>query len=104
MIQLIMNASQAMGDGGTVAVALRECPEGYELAVSDDGEGIDPEILDRLFDPFFTPAAGADAGLGLTICYRIVNQHGGELLVHSEPGRGTRVAVLLPAASEDPGG
>ena len=99
VIQLIMNACQAMGGQGTVAVALRECPEGYELAISDDGEGIDPEILDRLFDPFFTTPVGADAGLGLTICYRIVNQHGGELLVHSEPGRGTRVAIVLPAAS-----
>ncbi len=98
VIQLIMNASQSTGGTGTVVVKLSECPEGYEVSISDEGEGIDPEILDRLFDPFFTPPVGADAGLGLTICYRIVHQHGGELLVHSEPGRGTRVAVVLPAA------
>ncbi|MFP6622628.1 MAG: ATP-binding protein [Myxococcota bacterium] len=96
---LIVNACQAMAGQGTVAVALRECPEGYEVAISDDGEGIDPEILDRLFDPFFTPPAGDDTELSLAFCYRTVNQHGGELLVHSEPGHGTRVAVVLPAAS-----
>lgn len=99
VIQLIMNASQAMGGKGTVAVELRDCPEGYEMSISDEGEGIDPEILDRLFDPFFTPPPGADAGLGLTVCFRIVSQHGGELSVHSEPGQGTRVAVVLPAAA-----
>ena len=78
---------------------LRACPEGYEVAVRDQGEGIDPELLEGLFDPFFQPLAGDDAGLGLRICYRIVNQHGGELLVHSEPNLGTRVAMVLPAAS-----
>ena len=97
--RLIVNACHAMAGQGSVAVALRECPEGYEVAISDDGEGLDPEILDRLFDPFFTPPAGDDTELNLAFCYRTVNQHGGELLVHSEAGRGTRVAVVLPAAS-----
>ena len=99
VIQLIANAAQAMAGQGTVGVELRTCPEGYEVAVRDQGEGIDPELLEGLFDPFFQPLAGDDAGLGLRICYRIVNQHGGELLVHSEPNLGTRVAMVLPAAS-----
>jgi signal transduction histidine kinase len=96
VIQLVMNAADAMNGEGRVDVELRSCPEGFEVAISDSGEGIDPEVLDRLFDPFFESSAGAEAGLGLTICYRIVDQHGGELSVHSEPGRGTRVAVVLP--------
>jgi len=97
--RLILNACQAMAGQGTVAVALRACAEGYEVAISDDGEGIDPEILDRLFDPFFVPPDGDDTELNLTLCYHTVNQHGGELLVQSQPGCGTRVAVVLPAAS-----
>jgi signal transduction histidine kinase len=96
VIQLVMNAADAMNGEGRVEVELRSCPEGYEVAISDTGEGIDPEVLDRLFDPFFENSPGSDAGLGLTICYRIIDQHGGELSVHSEPGHGTRVAVVLP--------
>lgn len=99
VIQLVMNAAEAVNGEGRVDVRLSECPEGYEIAVSDEGEGIDPEVLDRLFDPFFTPPVGTDSGMGLTICYRIVTQHGGELSVHSEPGGGTRVAIVLPAAA-----
>jgi signal transduction histidine kinase len=99
VIQLVMNASEAVHGDGCVGVSLNECPEGYEIAVSDAGDGIDPEILDSLFDPFFAPPVGADAGLGLTICYRIVKQHGGEFSVYSEPGHGTRVAVVLPAST-----
>jgi signal transduction histidine kinase len=97
VIQLVMNAAEGMHGQGRVQVELRRCPEGFEVSVSDQGEGIDPEILDRLFDPFFEAPVGTDAGLGLTICYRIVKRHGGELAVHSEPGRGTRVALVLPA-------
>ncbi len=100
VIQLVTNAAAAMNGRGAVQVELRACPEGYELAVADDGEGIDPEILDALFDPFFEKPPGGDGGLGLTICYRIVKQHGGELAVHSEPGRGTRIAVVLPAEDD----
>ncbi len=95
--QLVTNAADAMHGEGKIQVELRPCPEGFEFAVSDTGEGIDPEILDNLFDPFFEKPAGTDGGLGLTICYRIVKRHGGELAVHSEEGRGTRIAVVLPA-------
>lgn len=101
VVQLVTNAVQAVRDrGGQVQVELRDCPEGFELAVSDDGEGIDPEILEDLFDPFFERTAPGDTGLGLTICYRIARGHGGELSVHSEPGGGTRVAVVLPAKGD----
>ncbi len=53
-------------------------------------------MLDGLFDPFFQSPDAPDGGLGLAICYRIIDRHGGELSLHSEPGRGTRVAVVLP--------
>lgn len=101
VVQLVTNAVQAVRErGGRVQVELSECPEGFELAVSDDGEGIDPEILEDLFDPFFERTAPGDTGLGLTICYRIAKGHGGELSVHSEPGGGTRIAVVLPAKGD----
>lgn len=97
VIQLVMNAAEASHGEGRVEVELRSCPEGFEVAISDAGDGIDPEVLDNLFDPFFEAPSVTDSGLGLTICFRILNEHGGELSVHSELGRGTRVAMVLPA-------
>ena len=102
VIQLVMSAAERSHGEGRVEVELRNCPDGYEVAISDAGDGMDPEVLDNLFDPFFEAPSPTDSELGLTICFRIVNEHGGELSVHSEQGSGTRVAVVLPAV-EDPG-
>lgn len=102
VIQLLMNAAEAVRGNGRIDAAVRPCADGFELSISDEGEGIDPEILDGLFDPFFaSTAAGAESGLGLTLCYSVVDRHGGELSVQSEPGHGTRVAVVLPAQWEE---
>jgi signal transduction histidine kinase len=97
---LVRNALEATATGGRVDVATRATPGGVELVVEDDGPGMDQDTLDEMFDPFIAaPVAGVDTqGIGLPICYRIVNDHGGELLVSTESGRGTRVSVLLPAA------
>jgi signal transduction histidine kinase len=105
VIQLLSNAAESLHGEGRVEVVVRASPEGFELAVSDGGDGIDPEVLDRLFDPFFAPNAGsADSGLGLPFCYRTVDRHGGELSVQSEPEGGTTVTVMLPAEwDEAPG-
>ena len=67
--------------------------------VADDGEGIDPEALDRIFDPFWRgdPArSGEGAGLGLAVAKRIVEALGGDIRVQSAPARGARFAVVLP--------
>ena len=65
--------------------------------VNDTGSGIEPEVLERLFEPFFTTRpAGQGAGLGLPLCYGIVQRHQGRLEVQSEPGKGTRVRLTLP--------
>jgi two-component system sensor histidine kinase PilS (NtrC family) len=69
-----------------------------EIAVTDDGPGIEPEALDRIFDPFFTTKP-AGTGLGLSTVHRIVTAHGGSVGVRSAPGAGARFSVQLPSAA-----
>lgn len=97
VVQLMRNAVEAVEGSGSVRVGLCEAAPGFEVTVEDSGPGIDPDLLDRLFDPFHTaPVAGVTSGFGLTVSYRIVQEHGGQLRVESEPGHGTRVTVTLP--------
>ena len=95
------NALQAMPTGGELSAQLRQTEQGaIRLTVSDTGVGIPAEIRERVFDPFFTTKReGARAGLGLTLTYRIVQSHHGKMWIDSEVGLGTRVHILLPAAS-----
>jgi signal transduction histidine kinase len=73
-------------------------PGGIEIAVKDDGEGIDPALIEEAFDPFEGDSPAAEhRGLGLAVCYRIVADHDGQLHVQSDEEDGTRVSVLLPA-------
>jgi len=105
LLQLLRNALHAASaGGGRVGIRLAPATGGLELVVEDDGPGIDEEIVERLFDPFAPqPAAGIDGGFGLPVSYRIVQAHGGELRVESEPGEGTRVFVFLPGEVQGPG-
>jgi CheY-like chemotaxis protein len=105
---LILNASQAMPGGGTITLEARNqlirkedhlpLPGGdyIVIEVSDHGTGIDPGNLSRIFDPFFTTKSEG-TGLGLSVCYSIVHNHGGHMSVYSEAGRGTKFSVYLPA-------
>jgi signal transduction histidine kinase len=102
LLNLIVNAAQAMGDDGTLSVATRPAGGEVELAITDTGCGIPPELLPRIFDPFFTTkGVGEGTGLGLSISHQIVRRHGGRILVDSEVGRGTVVSVRLPPADGD---
>jgi signal transduction histidine kinase len=96
-LNLIVNAGQAIRDGGTIRIAT-ETRDGYvTVKVEDDGCGIAPEHLERIFDPFFTTkGVGEGTGLGLGIAYHIVRSHRGEIQVDSELGRGSRFRVKLP--------
>ncbi|HEX7176131.1 MAG TPA: ATP-binding protein [Pyrinomonadaceae bacterium] len=99
-LNLLLNARDAMPDGGELRVATRFEARAGELAVeiSDTGHGIPPEHRARVFDPFFTTkTAGAGTGLGLAVCYGIVNAHGGRIDIVPNGGRGTTVRVTLPA-------
>ena len=92
---LLGNAADATAAGGCVKVRLSRQNGHALLEVSDSGEGIAQEDLQRIFDPFFTTKERG-TGLGLAIVHRIVEAHGGELSVRSEPGRGSTFRVALP--------
>ena len=101
-VNLLRNAIDAMreaGRPGTITVSARFPPGGthVELVFRDEGSGIAPEVIDRIFDPFFsTKDVGHGTGLGLYLTHRIVEQHGGTIRVESRVGEGTSVIVRLP--------
>jgi PAS domain S-box-containing protein len=116
-LNLCVNARDAMPDGGTLKLTMANVvldenfaamcpgalPGAYVLTqVEDTGSGIPPEIRERIFEPFFTTKdVGKGTGLGLSTSLGIVKSHGGFINVYSQPGRGTRFTVYLPASSGD---
>ena len=96
VLNIVVNALEAMREGGTLTVRARSEGERVALEIADTGPGIDPQSLDSVFDPFFTTKE-AGTGLGLSIMRKIVDQHAGDVRITSEPGRGTTVRVVLPA-------
>ncbi|MBI3670280.1 MAG: response regulator [Acidobacteria bacterium] len=101
VLNLVVNAEQAIQQGrghGQVRVRTwRLSAQRLGLEVADDGPGIPPEVATRIFDPFFTTKpVGVGTGLGLSIVYGIVHEHGGEVSVESQPGRGTKFVLELP--------
>ena len=94
---LLMNASQAISGEGTVSVTSRSLGDRVEIAVADTGSGIAPEHREKLFDPFFTTKpVGEGTGLGLSVSYGIMNEHGGKIEVSSEPGSGSCFTLIFP--------
>ncbi len=103
IMNLLMNAKQAIGKHGTIRVETRveRNLSRAVVEISDTGCGIDPEIMSRIFDPFFTTkGTGEGTGLGLSVSYGIIKDHGGDIVVDSEPGVGTTFRVLLPLDEE----
>jgi len=97
LLNLMLNAEQAMPDGGTLTLTGR-CEDGAVLLdVIDTGVGIEPAALAKLFRPFHTTKPDG-SGLGLATTRKIVAAHGGTIGVQSEPGRGTKFTIALPAA------
>lgn len=92
---LLVNAAQASGDEAVITVRTKITGGFAEAAIIDKGIGIATEDLDNIFNPFFTRKSGG-TGLGLSIVSRIVDLHGGKILVESEPGSGSTFRVLLP--------
>jgi two-component system, NtrC family, sensor kinase len=103
LMNLCMNAVQAMPEGGTLTVRTRSSSRHVTIEVEDTGPGIPADHLHRIWDPFFTTKpVGQGTGLGLSITQRIVTRHGGTIRVESLPGRGARFVIELPM--EGPGG
>jgi two-component system NtrC family sensor kinase len=103
MINLIMNARHAVGREGTIRIETGLTPDqgGVEVRVVDDGCGIEKQNLGRIFDPFFTTKpTGQGTGLGLSVSYGIVRNHGGDITVESTPGEGTTFCVRLPLGED----
>ncbi|MBL8959628.1 MAG: response regulator, partial [Gemmatimonadetes bacterium] len=119
ILNLVVNARDAMPNGGVVTLRLQpeviteprtvgsaELPPGpyLHLTVSDQGVGMPEAVLSRLFEPFFTTKeVDKGTGLGLAVCHGIVTQHGGAIAAVSTPGQGSCLHVWLPATSERPG-
>ena len=97
-LNLVTNAVQAMeGAQCKLTLTTRSDGAGVAVEVADNGKGIAPDVLPKIFDPFFsTKEIGKGTGLGLSISYKIVQQHGGRIDVDSRPGAGTRFTVWLP--------
>jgi two-component system sensor histidine kinase HydH len=100
LLNVVLNAHDAMPDGGELIVQTRAGSDGVRLTVTDTGTGIDPEVLHRIFDVYYSTKSGG-TGLGLATTRRIIEGHGGSISVESEPGRGTRFTVRLPAAAPE---
>jgi signal transduction histidine kinase len=99
---LLQNAIRHTPADGTVTLVARRESDGIEVVVEDSGEGIDPAALAHVFDPFWRGDAarsGDGSGLGLALAKRIVEGLGGEIVVESEPARGSRFAIVMPEAS-----
>lgn len=102
LLNLVINALQAMPNGGQVVLRAGRRSEHVILQVQDEGGGIDAENLERIFDPFFTTRPEG-TGLGLSTAYQIVSQHGGHISVQRNTGKGMTFTVTLPLREpEDP--
>src|SRR6185295_5936735 len=104
LVNLVVNARDAMPEGGALRIELGNAAgaldgnDAVRLTVRDTGDGMAPDVVERAFEPFYTTKPkGAGTGLGLATVYGIVTQTGGTVEIHSAPGAGTTIEVLLPA-------
>jgi len=118
IMNLVVNARDAMPEGGSIAIKtenVRLCEEDCKviqgarpgnfvcLSIADTGSGMNKEIIERIFEPFFsTKSPGKGTGLGLSVVYGIIQQHEGWITVHSKPGLGSTFNIYLPSVSTEP--
>jgi signal transduction histidine kinase len=104
VLNLINNARQAIesaGGSGRITITTNADARAVRIIIQDNGPGITPENLKRIFDPFFTTKeVGKGTGLGLSLCYGMIREHGGNIMVGSQPGEGATFTIELPAAGD----
>jgi GAF domain-containing protein/anti-sigma regulatory factor (Ser/Thr protein kinase) len=98
VINLVLNAVDALPEGGRIVIATRAEAGRAVVSVSDTGVGMSEDVRRRAFEPFFTTKGVKRTGLGLAMAYGTIQRHGGQIALESEPGRGTRVTLGLPVA------
>lgn len=102
-MNLILNARDAMPNGGVLTIAASEGDGHLTVLVTDTGTGISPEHITKIYDPFFTTKeVGRGTGLGLAVSYGIIQEHAGHIFVESEPGKGSSFSIKLPCAAFEP--
>ncbi len=101
LINMIKNALEAMPDGGTLGIAVQWDEEKMRVSISDTGNGMSPEALENLFQPFFTTKKKG-TGLGLAVCNKIIEDHNGEIQVSSREGEGAVFTLVLPFGAQNP--
>lgn len=100
ILNLCVNARDAMPDGGVLHIKAHQKREKVEIIITDTGHGMDKATVAKCFDPFFTTKdVGKGTGLGLSTSYGIIHDHGGDIHVYSEPGKGTAFKIRLPLSS-----
>ncbi len=101
-LNMISNARHAMPDGGKLTIKTMAKGDNIHIEVTDTGMGIREEDIDKIFDAFFTTKEGVkDVGLGLSVCYGFIEEHGGDIRVSSKWGSGTTFTIILPIHKED---
>jgi signal transduction histidine kinase len=99
---LLINSIQAMQAKGRIVITLQQTGTQFRIGIADNGPGILPAILDKIFKPLFTTKPkGEGTGMGLHICKQIIEEHRGSLVVFSEPGH-TEFVIHLPANAPEP--
>lgn len=100
ILNLAKNSLNAMPTGGKLSISILKHPGYCTFIVEDSGIGIPKEVLDQVFNPFFTMTK-TGSGLGLTVCKRIIDSYGGDISIQSTPQKGTKVEVAIPLALDD---
>ncbi|MFA4904557.1 MAG: ATP-binding protein [Desulfobaccales bacterium] len=95
LLNLLKNAQEAMPQGGEITIASRVRGAMVEISIADTGDGMPPEVVDSIFQPYFTTKE-TSTGLGLAICQSIIQEHGGSIFADSTPGRGSTFTIQLP--------
>jgi signal transduction histidine kinase/ActR/RegA family two-component response regulator len=102
LVNMVFNAVDAMPEGGRLTLSAEQRNGFVEISVGDTGVGMSPEVRSRIFDPFFTTKGNGGMGLGLAVCYGIIQRHQGIVEVESEMGRGTTFTIKLPVEEAKP--